>query len=57
MERIFVVFTSSQLRNSDMLEVNKFLKENPYCTVKSIVPVTQHNSSGNYGVVITVGKR
>lgn len=57
MERIFVVITSSQLRNSDMLEVNKFLKENPHYIVKSIVPVTQHNSSGNYGVVITVGER
>ena len=57
MEQVFVVTAKYQLYNSDMSGVNEFLKENPHYTVKHIVPITQHDSPGCYGVVITVGEK
>ena len=57
MERIFVVTAKYQLNNVDMLEVNEFLKENPHYTVKNIVPIAQHDGSGCYGAIITVGEK
>lgn len=60
MEQIFVLTTRYQLHSpdsSDILEVNNFLKENPYYTMKNTVPVTQHDGSGCYGAIITVGEK
>ena len=57
MEKVFVVTTKYQLCNADMLEVNKFLKENPNYIIKNIVPVTQYGSLYYYGVIITVGEK
>ena len=56
MEKVFVVTTKYQLCNADMLEVNKFLKENPNYIIKNIVPVMQYDHLYYYGVVITVGE-
>ena len=57
MEKVFVVTTKYQLCNADMLEVNKFLKENPNYIIKNIVPVMQYDHLYYYGVVITVGEK
>lgn len=57
MEQIFVVTAKYQLYDSDMLGVNKFLKENPHYIVKNIVPVAQYGSPCCYGVIITVGEK
>ena len=57
MERIFVVTAKYPLNNVDMLKVNEFLKENTHYTVKNIVPIAQHDGSGCYGAIITVGEK
>lgn len=54
MEQIFSVTTNIGLLDFD--KVNKYLKDNPNATVKSVTPITQHgqDTMRYYGVVIVI---